>query len=136
MAEPAAPPNEDVRAALVKLKGQAQEWTMSEDAKLEACMAAIQSRLEQRSGRLERRLAEQAADRIRRHSHELGGVVVAQEIVEVDCARVALVPVVQHADRAPPPRQVGQVVAHAALPVLALDQLVRARVLALQLLAL
>ena len=65
-----------------------------------------------------------------------GGVVLAQEIVEVDCARVALVPVVQHADRAPPPRQVGQVVAHAALPVLALDQLVRARVLALQLLAL
>jgi len=73
MAEPAAPPNEDVRAALVKLKGQAQEWTMSEDAKLEACMAAIQSRLEQRSGRLERRLAEFGLDLERTHA-KLGNV--------------------------------------------------------------
>ena len=73
MAEPAAPPNEDVRAALVKLKGQAHEWTMSEDAKLEACMAAIQTRLEQRSGRIERRLAEFNLDLERTHA-KLGNV--------------------------------------------------------------
>ena len=73
MAEPAAPPTEDVRAALVKLKGQAHGWTMSEDAKLEACMAAIQSRLEQRSGRLERRLAEFGLDLERTHA-KLGNV--------------------------------------------------------------
>ena len=73
MAEPAPPPNEDVRAALTKLNGQAREWTMSEDAKLEACMAAMQARLEQRSGRLNRRLAEFGLDLERTHA-KLGNV--------------------------------------------------------------
>ena len=63
----------DVRAALLKLKASAHTWTMAEDAKLEACMRAMQSRLEQRTARLQYRLTEFGLDLERTHAH-LGNV--------------------------------------------------------------
>ena len=62
-----------LRAALLKLRTQSNDWTLSEDAKLEVCMRTFQKRLEQRAGQLERSVLEFGLDIERTHAR-LGNV--------------------------------------------------------------
>ena len=72
-AAPAAAEEGDLKRELTRLKEKAHTWTAAEDAKLEVCMKALETRLNQRAKRLELRITQFDLDMERAHA-ELGNV--------------------------------------------------------------